>query len=477
MHTLPAQAGRINGGLDDTFWDELLPRIGEGEVVPVVGPGAVTFGRGNELLYPWLAQRLPGELDPPLVLELPPCDLQQVVDAQRTQVQPVDRIYKRLYKIVQDPDLRPGATLAALAAIEGFQLFISTTFDPLLPRAVESASPGGKPEERRGAATLRGACPDLPQELAKLEHRFVYQILGRAEPVRDFVVWDDDMLHFLLRLNQQLPLLPRLSEALQMSHFLVLGLSFADWLLRFFVQVVKQQRLSELAGSELFIFEKLDPAERDKVVVYFSRLTKQIRILPIDPVEFIAELHDRWRKKHASPIRDPYAMNREQREKHRARGCIFVSYASPDLEIARYVVSQLQKAGCMVWFDKEQIQPGEDWEEVLREAVEERCGLFVSIISAHTAVRLEGYNIFERKLATKRREKLADTAIFYLPVRIDAGEPFIPDNEPRGTKKVQGVRKEGGHLDQDFIGYLREKQRENCAALGYPPPPPPSDNA
>ncbi len=128
----------------------------------------------------------------------------------------------------------------------------------------------------------------------------------------------------------------------------------------------------------------------------------------------------------------------------------------------------------MVWFDKEQIQPGEDWEEVLREAVEERCGLFVSIISDHTAVRLEGYNIFERKLAAKRREKLADNAIFYLPVRIDAGEPVIPDNEPRGTKKVQGVRKEGGHLDQDFIG---EKQRENCAALGYPPPRPPPDNA
>jgi hypothetical protein len=99
----------------------------------------------------------------------------------------------------------------------------------------------------------------------------------------------------------------------------------------------------------------------------------------------------------------------------------------------------------------------------------------VSIISSHTAVRLEGYNIFEQTRRQTAR-KLADNAIFYLPVRIDAGEPLIPDNEPRGTKKVQGVRKEGGHLDQDFIGYLREKQRENCAALGYPAPPPPPNN-
>ncbi|MGZ5023977.1 MAG: hypothetical protein ACXWBS_03845, partial [Chthoniobacterales bacterium] len=140
---------------DDDFWDELLPRIKEGEVIPVVGPGAVTFGLGDELLYPALAQRLPNELDPPLKLENAPRDLQEVIDAQRAQEQPVERIYKRLHKLVEDPDLRPGVTLAALAEIEGFQLFISTTFDLLLPRAVESASPGGKPNERSGAASLR----------------------------------------------------------------------------------------------------------------------------------------------------------------------------------------------------------------------------------------------------------------------------------------------------------------------------------
>jgi hypothetical protein len=462
--------------LDNAFWDDLLARIGEGEVVPLVGPGAVTFGHGDELLYPWLAQRLPAELDPPLMFKNAPRDLQEIVDAQRAKGQPIERIYKRLYKIVENPDLRPGATLAALAAIEGFQLFISTTFDPLLPRAVESTSPGGKSEERRGASSLRSACPDLPLELANMqrpEQRYVYQILGRAQPYRDFVVWDDDMFRFLLRLDQQIALLPKLSEALQKSHFLVLGLSFADWLLRFFVQVVKHQPLSELANSELFVFERLDPVARDKVVVYFSRLTEKIHVFPTDPIEFISELHRRWRKKYPAPVGDPYLMNKAHREKHRGRGCIFVSYASPDLEIARYVVSQLQKAGCLVWFDKVQLQPGEDWEEELRKAVEERCGLFLSIISDHTASRLEGYNIFERKLAAKRREKLADNAIFYLPLRIDEGEPLIPDNEPHGTKKIHGLRKPGGHLDQDFIGYLHDKQRENCAALGYPVPPDP----
>src|SRR5580704_7672278 len=104
--------------LDDAFWNDLLARIGEGEVVPVVGRGAVTFGSSDELLYPWLAQRLPIELDPPLTFEKPPLDLQEVVDAQRAKDQPIERIYRRLHRIVENPDLRPGVTLTALAAIE-----------------------------------------------------------------------------------------------------------------------------------------------------------------------------------------------------------------------------------------------------------------------------------------------------------------------------------------------------------------------
>ena len=473
--TSAVEATGTSAGLDDVFWNDLLARIEEGEVVPVVGPGAVTFGLGDELLYPWLAERIPQELDPPLAFEKPPRELQEVVHAQLAKGKPLERICRRIRKIVEEPDLRPGSTLAAIAAVEGFKLFINTTFDPLLSRAVESASPGGQPEERHGATSLRLACPDLPQELRKLKHRFVYQILGRADDTRDFVLWDEDLLAFLLRLNERLQptVLPRLREALQTSHFLVFGISLTDWVLRFFVQIIKQERLSELHRTEkdLYVFEKLEPAERDKVVVYFGRLTKQIRILAIDPRDFIAELHDRWRKKHPAPLKDPYAMSKEHREKHRARGCIFVSYASPDLEIARYFVSQLQKAGCLVWFDKEQLQLGENWEEGLREAVDERCGLFVSLISERSASKLEGYTLFERKLAAKRQqERFADHAIFYLPVRIDEADPLIPQNEPRGTKAIQGVRKSGGHLEPEFIGYLREKQRENCTALGYPLP-------
>lgn len=104
--------------LDDVFWDGFLDRVEAGEIIPVVGPGAVTFGDGDELLYPWLAGKLAAELTPRLQFGNPPCDLEAVVDEQRRAGQPIDRIYRHLYRIVEDGNLRPGPTLAALAALE-----------------------------------------------------------------------------------------------------------------------------------------------------------------------------------------------------------------------------------------------------------------------------------------------------------------------------------------------------------------------
>lgn len=42
----------------------------------------------------------------------------------------------------------------------------------------------------------------------------------------------------------------------------------------------------------------------------------------------------------------------------------------------------------------------------------------------------------------------------------------MPANEPRGIKKIQAVRKSGGHLDDVFIEYLRQLQLEYIKRCG-----------
>ena len=178
--------------------------------------------------------------------------------------------------------------------------------------------------------------------------------------------------------------------------------------------------------------------------------------------EFIAELwYGDGAKKTAPQSPDDAALKAQaHRLAHRSPGCVFVSYASPDLLIAEYIVKQLQDKGLLVWFDKQQLLPGQDWEAEFSEAVEQTCGVFLSLISDTSAQRLTAYNILERNLGSKRRDRFADSEIFYIPLRIDEGEPL------KNVKKTQAVRKSGGYLDDGFIEYLRQLQLEYIKRCG-----------
>jgi hypothetical protein len=48
-------------GTDD-FWEDLLDFIEQGKIIPIIGEHAVSFGDGNEPLYPWLARELANRL-------------------------------------------------------------------------------------------------------------------------------------------------------------------------------------------------------------------------------------------------------------------------------------------------------------------------------------------------------------------------------------------------------------------------------
>jgi hypothetical protein len=471
--------------LNDRFWDQLLTRMEVQKVIPVVGPGAITFGRGDDLLHPWLAQKVAAKCH----LQFPAADLpktlQQVVDEQRRggttheeKRERVGLVHLYVFNLLTGSGVHPGVTLYRLASIKDFQLFLTTSFDPLLGRAVEVAQPAARPPDWVRAISFRDGFRDLPSSFGELPYACVYHLLGKIRKAADCALWDDEMLAFLRELDQHLRASGNLSAALHDSHLLFLGLSLDNWLMRFLIQVVKGKHLSELDRDQLYLSESQETVERDQVVAFFSRLTHQLRLIPMPPREFIAELARRWRHHPDDNNDDPddIMMKRAHRFAHRAPGCIFVSYASPDILIAQYIVKQLQDKGLLVWFDKQQLLPGRDWEAEFSEIVENTCGVFLSLISDTSAQRLTAYNILERNLAAKRRDRFADSEVFYVPLRIDEGEPLVPTNEPRSIKKLQASRKSGGHLDDDFIEYLRQLQLEyikRCGLTFTPPPPPP----
>ncbi|MFW5691047.1 MAG: toll/interleukin-1 receptor domain-containing protein [Chloroflexota bacterium] len=59
---------------------------------------------------------------------------------------------------------------------------------------------------------------------------------------------------------------------------------------------------------------------------------------------------------------------------------VFISYSSQDRRQVQPIVDSLTAAGFNVWFDQQQIKPGQPWPDVLEKAVQD-CGAFIVVMS------------------------------------------------------------------------------------------------
>jgi len=133
--------------LDDDAWDDLLSFIEERHVIPIVGPELlqVATDRGPRLLYEWLAERLAAKLGVDTSLLPQPYTLNDVVCWFLSGRGRREEAYVRLRGIMKDAAFEPPLALRRLAAITDFDLYVSTTFDPLLEAALNSVRFAGAP--------------------------------------------------------------------------------------------------------------------------------------------------------------------------------------------------------------------------------------------------------------------------------------------------------------------------------------------
>src|SRR5450432_1326725 len=131
--------------LDDDAWDDLLSFIEERRVIPIVGPELllVSTERGPRLLLDWVAEKLARRLNVDIG-ELPqPYTLNDVVCWFLSSRGRREEAYTRLRSILRDANFAPPLALRRLAQITDFNLFVTTTFDPLLEQAINAERFGG----------------------------------------------------------------------------------------------------------------------------------------------------------------------------------------------------------------------------------------------------------------------------------------------------------------------------------------------
>ncbi|OQY31587.1 MAG: hypothetical protein B6I38_05675, partial [Anaerolineaceae bacterium 4572_5.1] len=104
---------------------------------------------------------------------------------------------------------------------------------------------------------------------------------------------------------------------------------------------------------------------------------------------------------------------------------IFLSYASEDVNEARKLYAQLNSIPELdVWFDKESLKSGQDWEIEIRKAIHE-SRYFILLLSNYS--KKKGFYQKEIRMALDIRNEYPEGEIFLIPVRLDNVEPHFQE--------------------------------------------------
>jgi len=442
---------------DEDAWDDLLNYIEERRVIPIIGPDLlrVQTDTGLRPLYEWLAEKLAVRLSVDTVGLPRPLTLNDVLCCYLGQRGRREEAYTRLRSIMREVQFEPPQALRQLAQITDFDLFVTTTFDPLLENAINLERYGGQ-TTADVIAYAPNRVADLPVERSQLQRTVVYHLLGRLSASPTYVVSDEDMLEFICALQSEHLTPEKLFHELEHNHLLLIGSDFSNWLARLFLRMAKRKRLSDPRDvSEVFADDHT--MQDGRLVSFLQQVSVRTRVYG-GAEAFVADLHQRWsaRQRPTSPAAG--AGGGPQRFLPPARempeNAIFISYAREDLPAVQRLKAALDAAGLTTWFDLDRLEGGDDYDRKIRANIS-RCSFFVPVISANTQRRHEAYFRREWSYAVDRARSIAEGAVFILPVCID-DTPESAALVPEQFKCVHIVRMPGGEPPPEFPRRLKE---------------------
>jgi hypothetical protein len=99
------------------------------------------------------------------------------------------------------------------------------------------------------------------------------------------------------------------------------------------------------------------------------------------------------------------------------KASIFLIHAHSDRETVHKLYQRMVNDGLNIWLDVEQLQPGQDWQNEIRNALLQ-CDAVVVCLS-HAFDEQKGYRHEELKLALEKANFLPEDEVFIVPVRLE----------------------------------------------------------
>lgn len=458
------------------FWTQLLAVVSKGTVVPVVGEGLLQLpDTAGTTLYRALAERFAALVD----IKMDPAEAGNLSATIRQHPEfrndPHD-VYQELGQEYEAWNPAVPEPLRKLARIRHFNLFVTTTFDTLLERALNEERFGGQPLTEVIVYSPKSV-PDDRQVAEKLASGrvVVFQLFGNYTTPLQYALTDGDMVEYMHALQSAEYRPKRMLSELFDRPLLFVGNSFPDWLTRMFLRLVRKTSLDHREVPKQYLANAKaieDPLLRS-FLTHFATNTELVE--GSDPVGFVDELSARWQERYGQQTAPAAPAATPGGARPMRKNAIFISYCATDgagnptrdARVALAIRDALEARGLDVWLDRDQLHGGDEYERKIERYIN-TCALFMPLISRTTESREDGFFRKEWSWALRKLPDFTGSGRqFLFPVVIDHIDPYqakVPDE----FKRVQFTPLDDPAHDtafQDRVASLYARHRPQGATV------------
>jgi hypothetical protein len=258
-------------------------------------------------------------------------------------------------------------------------------------------------------ARARPAMPD-----PSVDAPVVYHLYGSLEQPASMILSDSDRLDFIVAvISDEPPLPPKLKSTLCDSErsFLFLGFDLGQWQFRVLLHVLAR----DVPRYKSFALELADKG-LDAETREFYRSGHKIHFVSGDLATFARELRSRVPVADAAPL---VAEGNGAAALPPDAPLVFICHASEDGQQAEEVADGLAANGIDTWFDKDDLEGGDEWDALIRRTISQQVDYVVVLQSASLLSKDVGYVNREIELARDRQQEYRPPRRFIIPAVVD----------------------------------------------------------
>jgi hypothetical protein len=263
-----------------------------------------------------------------------------------------------------------------LIRLNGFDSYVSVNIDNFLERALEA-------ENLKINKSINFSIPFLasdPNEKTDRSIPTIFNLMGSIQG-SNFATSDEQSLEYIYMLQNGADTIAKgLFDSLNQKNLLLIGSSFPDWFMRFFIRIISKERFKNSIRTK-YVACDTTLSEGELRTFLENNATK---VIPIGANKSAGGNEKSFYKNSIDFINEMAAQchqrNEKSRNEVRFKETVFISYSWSDKSFAERLRNEFEKNGLNVFFDDDELKTGDRYNLVIKKYLRD-CDFFLALIS------------------------------------------------------------------------------------------------